>query len=692
MSDPIIFRDQSQYTGESVTEPPLDEPLDIVERKPYPDPIIKLDEQKLTAFKQWLDDWVADLTAAQSQLQTKWAEYEKDFRAEPIPAKTFPFKGASNEIVSAIAMAVEPVFARVETSIFKQDPVFTIKALKKNVVPLVPAITAWIDFWQKHMLELRRVSAPRILEAAKLGTCVFKTVYDCQKTQIKTYDTHSPDWKVITKEETRYEGPRVYGVSIGDFLFPPTYQHVQDCPIVLERQRTTKEQLRVAAASKKLDEDAVKSVEDQASRDRTQLESAREEAADHTARVRYEDDIVVYEFWCDYDVDGDGLVEHLVGTYHYDTRTLLQLRYNWYFHQDKPYTVIPYTVTNESLYGIGIAEMVKPFQDALTRWQQMASDNAYIANIRMFIAKKDSGIEQTPRLYAGRVFFVDDPAKDFIPFSAGEIYPSTLAERQNLMGLAEKRTGVSDYLTGRESPIVGSRATATSTLALIQEGTRRVEQVLENFRQGFADIIYRCIQIWIQYGLGKYDDIVFGDDEINTNIKLFFDQLTEENVRGAIAIDLTATDASANRQVMQQMQLQIIQIMMQYLEKLLEAGQMALQAQQMMPQFSEMVKEVMTAARKMFRDLLQKYDIRNPDDYLPDLEKYLNGTGVGLSPAGVEGGPGGPQVPGPGPGGPSGILPFAQSLPSPAVPRPAAPGSGNGPAGVASLAGLGQGV
>src|SRR5262249_52525878 len=208
--------------------------------------------------------------------------------------------------------------------------------------------------------------------------------------------------------------------------------------------------------------------------DRTQLERAREEAVDYKSTTRYVDDIVVYEIWCDYDIDGDDIPEHLVCTYHYASRTILQLRYNWYFNQEKPYTVIPYALSNESLYGIGICEMVKPFQDALTRWHRMASDNAYIANIRMFIAKKDSGIEETPRLYASRVFFVDDPSKDFIPFSLGDIYPSTLAERQNLFGLMEKRTGVSDYLTGRESPIIGSRATATSTLALIQEGTKRV--------------------------------------------------------------------------------------------------------------------------------------------------------------------------------------------------------------------------
>jgi len=283
------------------------------------------------------------------------------------------------------------------------------------------------------------------------------------------------------------------------------------------------------------------------------------------------------------------------------------------------------------------------FQEAQTKWHQMATDNAYLANIRMFIAKRESGIEDVPKLYSGKTFFVDNPATDFIPFKAAEIYPSSLTERQNLFGLAEKRTGVSDYLTGRESPIVGSRATATSTVALIQEGTRRVEEVLENIRIGFAEIIENCIYIWIQYGLEGIEDLVFGDDKVATDLKEFFDMVDEDNVAGSLAVDLAATDAASNKSIQQQVQLAIIQTMMQYLNKLVEAGQLAIQAAQSgQTDLTGLINDVMKSARKMFTDLLTKYDIRNPEEYLPDLEKHLHaaaqGQGVAIGDAGGLGG------------------------------------------------------
>lgn len=669
----MIFRDESVAVGMSMTEDQMEDQEELIEadtKSKFPPPIIKVDERKLDSFKTWLDQWLDDLLNDQQNKLKEWSEQEEAYRALPEGSKTRPYIGACSDVIPVIAMAVDPIHARLDTGIFKQDPVFRLKGLKKSVLKYTTALEQWINYYQRHKLQLRRVASPRLLEMTKLGTCVFKTVYDRQSAKIQTYDPES-NWEVIEKTEVRFSGPRVFGISLGDFLFPASYQFLQDCPIVAERQRTTYMKLKVAEASGKLT--GVDKIKGQEVNSRNELETTREKMSGHESSRRYHDDIEVFEVWCDYDINDDGLPEHLVCTYHKDSGTILQLRYNWYFHQKKPYTVIPYSITNDSLYGMGIGEMVLPFQKAMTKWHQMATDNAYLSNIRMFIVKKESGIEEVPRLYAGRCFFVDDPRSDFIPFASGDIYPSTLQERQNLFGLVEKRTGVSDYLTGRESPIIGSRATATSTLALIEEGTKRVEEVLENIRAGFSEIIENCTYIWIQYGLDDVDQVVFGDDEIGQLVTEFFDTVDADNVNGSMAIDLAATDASGSRQAMQQMQLQIIQVMMGYLEKVLAAGQGALMAQQTMPQLAEMIGDVMTAARNMFKDLLSKYDIRNPEDYLPDLEKYING-GQTASAGQVNGG-----VDEGFPGGSAGLGFMAGGIAPPngfRGPSPAAPGSG----------------
>jgi hypothetical protein len=669
---------ESPEQSMTIDQIPKDEPQ--IPLAPFPDCIIPLSEEQENRMKDFLDRWIVSMKQSHDEKEREWIVQERQYRARSDGPQNTPFVGACGDNVPVSAMAIDPIHARLDTGIFKPSPVFVLKPLKKSIKDTTESLEAWIEYYQKHRLNLRQVVSPRLLEMTKHGTMVLKTVYHHESYKVKGYDK---SWKVVDKEVTSFKGPKVFGINLVDFLCPPNYQHLQDCPIVAERQRWSVDDLYIAQASGQLTN--VKDISRWQSVRRDMLEQERQESAQHTETINEKTGLIddIYECWFDFNVDGNGTPQKWCVTYHLPTRTFLQRRYNWYFHQKKPYTLIPYSVTNDSLYGLGIGEMSMFFQDAATKWHRMATDNTYLANIRMYIAKKESGIEEVPKLYAGRTFFVDEPAKDFIPFQAADIYPSTLTERQNIFGLAEKRTGVSDYLTGRESPVIGSRATATSTVALIQEGTKRVEEVLDNVRVGLGEVMMFCIYIWIQYGLDGLEDVVFGSDKIATDVKTFFDNVSDINVDGAIAIDLSATDAANNKSVQQQVQLAIIQTMMQYLDKLVQAGQLAIQAAQAEPNLTALVSDVMEAARKLFRDLLQKYDIRNPDEYLPDLQKYLNAAaqGQGVPPAsvGYAGGPEGeqslPAVSGasfappvtsaPGVGGSNGL---ASRVPTPGVP------------------------
>jgi len=684
----FVFRDaELPSPGQSVE---LGEPAGtsapMQQRNELPPPVLEVSEEKMEQLKIWTRQWIEDLENAQQDKQKQWDEIETAYRARQPEALEFePFKGSCRDVIPAVRMACDPVHARLDTGIFRQDSIISLKALRKDVKEVVPGLSKFIDFYLKRYINFRQIAAPRLMEFAKLGTMVFKTIYDREEHSVLKYSEDKT--KTEKSVEVRFAGPKILGISRGDCLFPASYQHLQDCPVFFERQRTTYEKLLVAQKEGKL-ANVEKIRSQQTTGNRTTLEESREKAAQYSLRTTFVNEVTVYEGWCDYDIDGDGVPEHLILTFEKDTQTFLQLRLNWYFHQRKAYSLAPYTVANDSLDGIGVGERALPFQKAITNWQREATNNAMLANIRMFIARKGSGIEEVPRLYTGRTFFVDEPTKDFIPFAVADIYPSTLVERQNLFGMLEKDTGVTDYLQGRESPIIGTRATATSTLALIQEGTRRVEAVLDNARQCFAEVIQNCLSIWIQFGTNGLEDIVFEDDAAAAQIKQFFATATQENVNGMFAIGLSVTEASSNKQAQQQMQLALIQVMMQYLEKLLAAGQGALQAISMgIPQYAEMVKDVMAAARVMFRDLAIKYEVPDPDEYLPSLEKYLNapvspaaGAASGASPEGQPSGAGGES-----------------SLPVPNGPyrgptpgRPATPGSGVGASVIAALAGAGK--
>lgn len=636
-------------------------------QSPYPPAIYSMPEDRLKAFTDWIENWLQDLKAAHQEKLAQWAEEERAYRARYLGDLTIPFLGASGIEAPLIAMGVDPVYARLDTGIFKGDRVFLVKPLRKSFVEDSPKLEIWLQFIQQHKLHLRREVSPGLLELTKHGTMVLKTCYDYEDRPIKAYDEN---YKVVDKR-VQSAGARIHRVALNDFLFPPRYQHLQDCPIVFERLRMTVGTLNALKRSSKYDNiDKVVTYSGKES-EFTELDSAQQDSAQHRDNTLMRNEIAgLWEGYCDYDIDGDGMEERVVFTYNEYCRDFIQIRLNWYFHQLKPYAVIPYITTSNSLYGNGLGEMLHPFQVMLTKWERMAENNAYLANTRMFVGRNSSVNEDVLRVFCARIVKVDDPSADLLPLQIADIYPSTLAERQNIIGLAEKRTGISDYLTGRESPIVGSRATATSTLALIQEGTRRVEQVLENIRNGLSESMMMCFYLWIQYGIDDVTDIAFGDDEVANSVHRFFNTIDRDNIDGAIAIDLAAVDAANNKIQQQQAQLALIQIGMQYLEKLVQVAQMAIQSD---PRLQEFLGEVVGAARRMFKDLYDKYDIPNSDMYLPDMEAFLaqlrEPTGL---PGGAEGQSGLSLVPAQGGGASQGQGGTAQNSGRavPAVPSP----------------------
>src|ERR1019366_10575098 len=65
-----------------------------------------------------------------------------------------------------------------------------------------------------------------------------------------------------------------------------------------------------------------------------------------------------YEFWLDFDIDGDGWDEALVCTVHLASQTYVRLDLNPFFNQEKPYSVARFMRDVNSFYGIGLGEML----------------------------------------------------------------------------------------------------------------------------------------------------------------------------------------------------------------------------------------------------------------------------------------------------------------------------------------------
>jgi hypothetical protein len=623
-----------------------DDPAD--DNAPSPKAMIAMSETTRARFVKWVSDQFHWMKMAHDEKESQWAAEEEAYRALPEPPKEQPYVGACNQVLPVIAMGVDPVYARLTAAVFKNsEKIMRVRTLNPRLDKAVQAFEEFLQYYLEHYINFRREAQPRILEFVKHGPMVFKVFYEDDTQKIKTYEIerNTGMYKEVQRELTRCKGPKIVGVPIQNFVYPPGTQHIQQCPIVFERVWMTEDELR----AEELRERIVRPKDLAASlKTPSELDSAREDSARHHQIIR---DGSWYECWkfnCRFDIDDNGFQESLIGIWHDDSQQLLQLQYNWYFHQRFQYVLIPYTVANDSLGGVGLCEMLKPFQESLTDWHQAVYDNAYLANCRVIVRKRE-GVETDDPIqwYAGKEYRADDPDKDVRVLQMNDVYPSAIEMPKILMGYSEKRTGISDYLTGRESPIVGSRATATSTMALIQEGKGRMEDPLENIRQGFAELVEMMIYIWIQYGTYGLEKRVFSED-VSEGVITFFDNIRELDIGSTLAVDLSATDSTNNKAVQQQMQLALIQTFMQFYQELIKGGQLAsMAAQSGQPALAELVGQAMESARNMYRDFATKYEVPNPEEYLPELETFLQSLARGNpapQPPVAPGGAGGPPT------------------------------------------------
>jgi hypothetical protein len=692
MTAPQFPPDIPMGPGPLDIEPPPLEPLDIampveVPGDAIPDaPILPLTDERRGVFVNWLTNQISGLRSKHGEIERFYAKIEDAYRAKPATDTGFPFKGHATETIPVMAATIEPIHARIDLGVNKQDPVLRVRALREDTVKVAKALEPWVNFRRRHILKMPETSSPAFLECCKLGTTVAKTTYEVATHTKKKYKRQEDGrWKAVT-EVTNVQKPRVQYPSAADVIWPAGSTDADTVPIIIERQPWTVDELLIASDgdTPKFDREAVRKIIPSAVVGRSIVETERDRV-NKDMPVSEDERVELIEAWFWYDMEQDPLEpyatrkppSHYVATIHEPTGEILQLRLNYYFHQQHPYTIIPYTDVNGSLRGLGVGEMTLPFQEATTKWYRMASDNAYLANIRMFATPKGAMKELRIEMFAGRnINNFTDPQKDIKEIKLSDTYPSTMAEREYLDQFRQTRTGSSDYLAGNESQAVGSRATATGTLAVIQEGTRRVEAVLENFRAGEADIAMKCLSFDIQFGPGPALDKAL-DEEDAKILKEFFRTTEVDELEGAIAIELTATDAGGSRSAQQQNLMAVQQMVQQYGQNILG---LAAQSMQAPPNLQQLMIDIAEADRGVLVNLLSKQDVPDAATLLPSLSDY-----VAIAP------PPPPALPGPDPtGGAAGAGPPGQ----PPGGGPAGPPDlpqGAGPVGPGSLPPTGVG-
>jgi hypothetical protein len=278
-------------------------------------------------------------------------------------------------------------------------------------------------------------------------------------------------------------------------------------------------------------------------------------------------------------------------------------------------------------------------------------DAATAANAGIIVTSPDADLGQNQEIFPGKHIVTQKPREDVAIYHLSEASPTLRGMEQQSAFYAEKRSGASSYSMGVESQIAGSRATATGTTALISEGNIRFWVSIDDARHAIQELLYLTLQLEQQFrpeGLQLPDGSTF--------------QLPQGDIRTSIGLTLSLTSESVNRDLeLQNMQL-LMGVLNEYYMRLMQAGAMVLNPQ-FPPEQKALALQVMSASQNIVRRFVERFDVENIDQVVPNLLALLQyGQGqtsamagaLPPGPAGMAGGGLGPSAPGAPAGGPPG--------------------------------------
>lgn len=627
---------------------------------------VRLTEQQRTELSQYIERELESALSGRQAMMDEWKAGIIDYESEPPTGrKDFPFEGACNIVIPTIATTCDAIFAREINTVFALAPLWNVKPLQSKWSEHAKPCENFLEWAQQYVMQMYDVCWPWYFESTLLGTGFIKMPW---VEDVRRQLSYTPSGRVGFENIIYHYGPRPQYLPIQDVALPDGDWDVQTAPWIGNFFRLTKTQLR-ARKQRPYGYEGVDDMKPMTAKDTIRAERDRIEGFVRTDLYElYE----LFEMWLDWDVNGDGYDEQLVVTWDNEAHQIKRVIYNQYLEGYRPYFKASFMRRHGRAYGTGIARMLRQLAEGITTQHRQFIDNATLANTRIWKARRNAGIRQGTKIYAGKVMFLNDP-DDLKAEQMGDVYNSQQSVLASLREAGERRTGLSDVHLGIESPRVVNRMPATNMLSILQEGNRRFDLTIRDMRYATSKVGEAALLLYQQFRPTGVAYGVLGEDG----------DLLEETWRmpmsrfkGGLGIAVSATSQANNRELEKQSLNQLIQTVGSYYQKMFELLGI-MNSPQATGDTKELAQKVAHGSREMMKRLLQAYAVPDTESFLPDLERIAQG---------------GPNVSGlPNAVGPQG-LPAGSvgAIPGGGAPAlPGLPGAAGGP--VASGGGAGAG-
>jgi hypothetical protein len=494
--------------------------------------------------------------------EDKLPKWRKAYEAVPREQhREWPFPNASNVVVPIIAIHSDTLLARTMTAVVRTSPIWYSKIYGDHGTDGDELRSAFEDAMQyvgiePYELDLYRVYHEWFGEAIKYGTSTVKLPWEkIYEDQLIPAGDGSGDYDFL--KQVQYEGPRPEKLPFEDFLCPPAAKTLDAADIKIHRirmMRHTLEERRFTQAYTTSKVDEILGSPDKTSPSINQAMREDTLGAKTSSSYGYEE-YHIYECYLKWR-GADGKAPRIIATYHKKTDTLLRVIFDT--NPLQIFVSARLFYRDDMFYGYGFCETLWSFQEEISEIHNQRRDNQTVANTKVWRVDPDSKLHSGFRIFPSAML----PAgKDEIePLEHGSVSSLTIDEEKLSLDLAERRSGVSPPQQGYGAGTQTKKGvySAAGTMALLQDGNRRTDLNISDFRYAHTILGRIVSRQYAEYGFGKQRGKLFGaqEDIINDAFKAI--------KGGTLGIPIYSSNASINREVEKQNDMMLHQIMNQH--------------------------------------------------------------------------------------------------------------------------------
>jgi len=566
--------------------------------------------------------------ARSAQVESKVTRWMDNYSGKPLETiRTTPFYRASNFVPQLIRMHTDILSARIFGLILATKPTWRVNTLVEGMThEELEAMSLCLDSIGKHQIRLPEILDSAVYRAFKFGQCMLKGPWiEDKRWRVQGM---GDDGKSLKQTEVTKSFLDLRPLAFDDvWVNPITVQYLRDARQIFHRLRLTKEQVQWRADNKLWDLDACTKVLNTPE----QSSGTPRESQANEAGISLTPDVAqpytAIEATFDYELEA-GKTYELVVVFNPKVSGAdgyLRGYYNPYERLRNNYAEIKFLPREDFIYGYCIPEILEQSQEEQAQIHNARRDSNTIGNIPTF-KKKRYADQPNPSAewYPGKVFELE-AMDDMDVLNLNVSYNSMIDEEKFLLFLAEQYSGVQAPMQGYGAGVLqGKRGIYNSggTLAMLAEGNRRLDIFLHRARYPFHDLGQLIYQSYKQFRPDGAEYKQWGSN--GAAFKKSF-SITEPTDYPGFFFNISAADASANKEVDRTALLLMANTMAGYYRQIVEAAATVTQLPPEHP-LREVLITVLDGAKDLASRLLFSFDIGDRSRLLPDVRTILGGS------------------------------------------------------------------